>query len=150
MKRTSCIDGWAVANAYPAVTTGPRLLKILIARRDEYRDRDSDLLLAGCHSKPQLFGTQDGWVSRDKKTLPHAQCHKPSHSKAQLFGTPAAGFYILGYHRQAKPTHRNHVSRVYNLCDFICLAENTLFGTLGHVHLGLDKPIQLAIDLNVG
>ena len=57
MKRTSCIDVGAVANAYPAVTTGPRLLKILIARRDEYRDRDSDLLLPACHSKAQLFGT---------------------------------------------------------------------------------------------
>ena len=68
------IDGRAVANAYPAVTTGPRLLKILIARRDEYRDRDSDLLLAACHSKAQLFGTQDGWVSRDKKTKNIATC----------------------------------------------------------------------------
>ena len=151
MRRTSCIDGRAVANAYPPVTTGPRLLKILIARRDEYRDRDSDLLLAACHSKAQLFGTQDGWVSRDKKTLPHAQCHKPSQSKAHLFGNQIGCWvHILGCQRQAKPAHWTHVFRVLSLDDFICLGENTLFWTLGPAHLGLDKPMCRLKDDAIG
>ena len=59
MTKTSCLDPVA-ANAYPSVTTGPRLLKILIARRDEYRDRDSDLLL------PQQSSTVLG-----PSTIPH-------------------------------------------------------------------------------
>ena len=42
-KKTSWSDAKLSANAYPPCTTGPRLLKILIAGRDEYRDRDSDL-----------------------------------------------------------------------------------------------------------
>ena len=60
-----------VLNAYPAVTTGPRLLKILIARRDEYRDRDSDLaataklncLEATAHSGlPQTLDKVAHWI----------------------------------------------------------------------------------------
>ena len=62
----------------------------------------------------------------------------------------AAGLHILGCQRQAKPAHWTHVFRVLSLDDFICLGENTLFWTLGHAHLGLDKSIQLAIVLNVG
>ena len=61
MTKTSCLDPVA-ANAYPSVTTGPRLLKILIARRDEYRDGDSDLLLAQPNSRPQT--SCDGQTSQ--------------------------------------------------------------------------------------
>ena len=50
---------WLAANAYPAVTTGPRLLKILIARRDEYRDRDSDLLLP--QQSSTVLGPSTSW-----------------------------------------------------------------------------------------
>ena len=113
-KKTSCSDAKLSANAYPPCTTGPRLLKILIAGRDEYRDRDSDLTR---HSSSPPVLPCVVWFPNPLSAF----CHFRS-SVATLLGTEVSlslAFVIL---LVLRAVHRTYG---FPSCTSICLTLST-------------------------